>query len=136
MARKRQKRQAENAELNMTAMIDVVFQLLIYFLVTQQPKDVMATLDVFRPSSDPNASRDAPPPKMIRITVMPDAYAINDKPVSIHDLDALMMKLASIDQNQTIMIMCTGQSRHEELVRVLDLCAKSGMKNLSVVSMN
>jgi biopolymer transport protein ExbD len=136
MAKKRERRQAETTELNMTAMIDVVFQLLIYFLVTQQPKDVMAHLDVFRPSSDPSANRDAPPPKMIRITVMPEAYAINDKPVSIYDLESLMMKLASIDPNQTIMIMCTAQSEHEELVRVLDLCAKSGMKNLSVISMN
>ena len=133
---KRARRQVEATELNMTAMIDVVFQLLIYFIVTTHPQDVMSHLDVFRPSSDPHAQKDAPPPKMIRVAVLPEVYTINDKPVSLADLDSLLMKLASIDPTQTIMIMCSAQSRHSELVRVLDICAKSGMKNLSVVSTN
>ncbi|MFH0909100.1 MAG: biopolymer transporter ExbD [bacterium] len=134
---KRERRQVESTELNMTAMIDVVFQLLIYFIVTTHPQDVMAHLDVFRPSADPQAQKDAPPPRMIRIAVLPtEFYTMNDKLVSLADLEFLLMKLASIDPTQTIMIMCYSQSRHSELVRVLDICAKSGMKNLSVVSMN
>ena len=133
---KRARRQVEATELNMTAMIDVVFQLLIYFVVTTHPQDVMSHLDVFRPSADPQAQKDAPPPRMIKVAVLPEVYTINDKPVSLADLDSLLMKLASIDPTQTIMIMCSAQSRHSELVRVLDICAKSGMKNLSVVSTN
>jgi biopolymer transport protein ExbD len=43
------------------------------------------------------------------------------------ELDSLLRKLAGIDTKQTIMIMCSGQSKHEDLVRVLDLCAKSGL---------
>jgi biopolymer transport protein ExbD len=101
-----------------------------------KPMDVVAHLDVFRPS--PEASKEQPeqPPKMIRIAVYADGFTINDKPVSLDDLERLVMKLASFDRNQTILIMCTALSPHEKLVQVLDLCAQAGLKNLSVVSTN
>ena len=120
----------------MTPMIDVVFQLLIYFLVTIKPMDVMAQLDVFRPSPEAKQEKMDTPPKMIRVTIFPDGFSINDRPVGLPELDGLMTKLASIDNTQTILIMCTALSPHEKLIQVLDLCAKSKLVNLSVVSTN
>ena len=136
MAREHKRSDMPPADLPMTPMIDVVFQLLIYFLVTIHPKDVVANLDVFRPSPDAKQEQSTTPPKMIRITVFPDGFTINDRPVDAPELDKLLSKLASIDKNQTILIMCTSQSPHENLIRVLDLCAKSRLVNLSVVSTN
>jgi biopolymer transport protein ExbD len=136
MARKRRKSEMPPAELPMTPMIDVVFQLLIYFLVTIHPKDVIANLDVFRPSPEAKQEQMTTPPKMIRIVIFEDGFNINDRPVDTPELDRLLSKLASIDKNQTILIMCTSTSPHERLIQVLDLCAKSGLVNLSVVSSN
>ncbi len=136
MARKRKKPETPPADLPMTPMIDVVFQLLIYFIVTIKPIDVVAHLDVFRPSPDPKQKKDEPPPKLIRISIFKDGFQINERPVPLAELDSLLMKLASIDQKQTIMIMCTALSPHEKLIQILDLCAKAGLVNLSVVSTN
>jgi biopolymer transport protein ExbD len=136
VARKRRKSEMPAAELPMTPMIDVVFQLLIYFLVTIHPMDVLANLDVFRPSPEAQQEQPKTPPKMIRVVIFPDGYTINDKPVEAPELDKLLYKLASIDKNQTILIMCTSLSPHERLIEVLDLCAKSGLVNLSVISSN
>lgn len=136
MARQRERKASEGAELNMTAMIDVVFQLLIFFLVTQKPQDTLANLDVFRPSPEKKQEQLQTPPKMIRVQIYPDGFTINDRPVGLAELDSLLYKLAGIDTKQTIMIMASSQSKHEDLVRVLDLCAKSGLVNLSVVSTN
>lgn len=136
MAKRRVRKPADSGELNMTAMIDVVFQLLIFFLVTQKPVDTLANLDVFRPSPEKKQEQLQTPPKMIRVQIYPDGFTINDRPVGLPELDGLLHKLAGIDTKQTIMIMCAAQSKHEDLVRVLDLCAKSGLVNLSVVSTN
>ena len=135
MARKRKKPDSPAVELPMTPMIDVVFQLLIYFLVTIQPKDVIAHLDVFRPSPEKRQEQTDKPPKMIRVRIYPDVFTINDKPVDKKEMDRLLSKLASIDTSQTILIECTTASPHEKLIQVLDLCAKSGLTNLSVISM-
>lgn len=133
MGRERKRAQLPAADLPMTPMIDVVFQLLIYFLVTIQPRDVLAHLDVFRPSPDARQQQQEKP-KMIRIVVFPDGYTINDRPVELPELDRLLTRLADIDRNQTILITCTAASPHEKLIRVLDLCAKNKLTNLSVVS--
>lgn len=131
------KTEEEESEIPMTPMIDVVFQLLIYFLVTFEPTDVMAHLDVFTPSPDKSTPEEPPPtPNLIRIVIFPDGYSINDRPVSREGLDRLLNKLAAIDPSQTVMINATGLSPHFRLIEVLDLCAKSGLSNLSVVSRN
>jgi biopolymer transport protein ExbD len=134
MARKRKKSEIHAGELNLTAMIDVAFQLLSFFIITVHPVDVMTLLDVFRPSPEKKADRPSTPPRMIKIMIFQDGFSINDRPVELQDLDRLLTKLAGLDKTQTILIMCASQSPHGRLVDVLDLCAKSGLINLSVVS--
>ena len=134
MARKRKKAQINAGELNLTAMIDVAFQLLSFFIITVHPVDVFANLNVFRPSPDAPPKTQVQQPKMLRIVVFPEGFSINDKAVDTRQLEALLAKLASLDKTQTVLIMCTNQSPHERLVELLDLCAKYGLTNLSVVS--
>lgn len=136
MARARKRASGDAMDLNMTAMIDVVFQLLIYFIVTIKPVDVVAHLDVYRPSPEKKQEQLQTPPKMIRIQVYPDGFTINDRAVNLREMETLLARLAGIDTKQTIMIMVTAQSKHDALVQVLDLCAKTGLQNLSVVSTN
>jgi biopolymer transport protein ExbD len=120
----------------MTAMIDVVFQLLIFFIVTNKPQDVITNLDVFRPSPEQQKKEQLEVPNLVKIQIFPDGFMINDKRVPISDLEVLVAKLASYSKEQTILIMCASLSRHADLVHVLDLCTKSGLKNLSVISTN
>ena len=134
MARERKRPEAASGQLEMTPMIDVVFQLLIYFIVTIKPIDVVTNLDVFRPAPDKNAPKDEKPPQLIRVGVYQDGYTINDNPVSLDGLDTAFSRMASIDAGQTIMITVSAVSEHGMLVRALDLCAKNGLKSLSVVS--
>ena len=120
-------------EVSMTPMIDVVFQLLIYFLVTFSTADVLAHLDISRPSPDA-AQREAPPSDMIRVAVMPSGYAINGRRVSEEELGNLLRRLASISTQQTVLVVCDDRSLHGKLIRVLDLCAESGLTKISVMS--
>lgn len=134
MARKRKGMDAPEAVLEMTPMIDVVFQLLIYFVVTVKPVDVITNLDVFRPAPDPNAPPSEKPPQMIRVGVLKDGYTLNDTVVSLDSLDHALSRLAAVDAGQTIMFTVSAFSEHGKLVQALDLCAKNGLKSLSIVS--
>jgi len=134
--KRKEKEGQEPTELQMTPMIDVVFQLLIYFLVTFETPDVLAQLDVFRPSPDSQPKEQQDPPKMIQINIFPDGFSINARPVTLEELDTLLTKLAAIDTGQTVLITAGSASEHGDLIRVLDLCAKTGLTNLSVVSGN
>ena len=134
MSRKRKKSEIHAGELNLTAMIDVAFQLLSFFIITVKPVDVVANLNVFRPSPEKTNTPEVSPAKMIRVQIFPEAYVINDREVSVRQLESLLGKLAEIDKNQTILIMCANAAPHDKLVEVLDICAKVGLVNLSVVS--
>ena len=96
--------------------------------------DVYANLNVFRPSPEKTNVSDPSSKNMIRIQVFPEGYTINERDVSARQLENLLNQLAADSKSQTILIMCANASPHEKLVEVLDLCAKVGLNNLSVVS--
>lgn len=121
-------------ELNLTAMIDVAFQLLSFFIITLKPVDVLANLDVSRPAPDKRATQ-SKPLNILSIRILPDGiFALNDRVISRDNLDRTLTQLAEVDKNPTVLISCTPESTHGKLVEVLDICAKVGLANLSVVS--
>lgn len=124
----------EEIELSMTPMIDVVFQLLIYFLVTFSTADVLAHLDVSRPSPIAAQEKQQPPGDMIRITVLLQGFGINGKDVDLNELERLLKKLAAVSLDQAVLVTCDDQSLHGRLIRVLDLCAENGLTKISVMS--
>jgi len=139
MARKRYKAEHRPGELNLTAMIDVAFQLLSFFLIAIKPVDVLANLEAFRPSPE-RTSSSAPSVPMIKIMVLsPNSgisdYVVNDTPMTMTQVENRLKKYADTDPTQTVLIMCAQKSTHKQLVELLDRCARYKMTNLSVVSL-
>lgn len=134
MARKRRRADWHAGELNLTAMIDLAFQLLSFFIITAHPSDVISQLNVFRPSPEQVRKDSDLPDQMIKIQLLVDGAAINDRPVNTKALGSLLQTLAKDDKKQTVLIICEGESQHGRLIEVLDLCAKVGLTNLSVLS--
>jgi len=139
MARKRFKPEHRPGELNLTAMIDVAFQLLSFFLIAIKPVDVMANLDAFRPSPE-KTNVSTPSSPMIKIMVLPmnpgesGVYVVNDVPMTTPQMEKRLSNYAATDPTQTILIMCAKRSTHRQLIELLDKCAKYKLTNLSVVS--
>jgi biopolymer transport protein ExbD len=134
MRRKRKQRDEESMDVSMTPMIDVVFQLLIYFLVTFTTPDVLAHLDISRPAPDASQTEQRTPPKMIRVNITAEGYSLNGRAVSKEELSRILNRLASFSTSQTVLITCAARSEHARLVDVLDICSGSGLNKLSVVS--
>lgn len=134
MRRKRRQFDETEMEVSMTPMIDVVFQLLIYFLVTFTTPDVLAHLDISRPAPDPTQTEQRTPPKMIRVNIYEDGFSLNGRAVSKKELSRILNRLAGFSTSQTVLITCSGKSAHAKLIDVLDICAGAGLNKLSVVS--
>lgn len=137
MRGKRQRRFAgtdADVEVSMTPMIDVVFQLLIYFVVTFSAAEVLSFLDISRPAPDAAQDTQSPPADMIRIAVMENGYAINGRDVGDDELKVLLERLAAVSTKQTVLVNCDDQSLHGRLVQVLDLCAANELTQIAVMS--
>ncbi len=127
-----------NPKLEMTPMIDVVFQLMIYFIVTVQIEDIMSQLDITRPAPDPNPKIVQKIEDLVTIQVYKYGYVLRGRkiaPKEIKDLEQRLSKLSSLSTEASIIIKCTGDSPHAYLIQLLDICSKLGLKNLSVFSM-
>lgn len=136
MARKRRHAEWQAGELNLTAMIDVAFQLLNFFVITTHPVDVFANLDVFRPQAEKVITRqEVEPPPMLEIMVYKEGYALGKRPMELSELDRKLDKIAGIDKGSMIIIKCTGDSTQAGLVNVLDLCAKNKLTKISIFSL-
>ena len=137
--KKRKRKQGEQPKLEMTPMIDVVFQLLIFFIVTLKQEDILAHLDVNRPAPDSKP----PPEKVNLLEIMVyderklggEGYAIQGKKVSLRIIDRRLKRLARFSPNMSVIIKCEGSSRHVNLVKLLNVCADAGLNNLSVFSL-
>jgi biopolymer transport protein ExbD len=120
-------------KLDMTPMIDCVFQLLIFFIITLKPEDLLAHLDVSRPTvQDENPTNVVP---VLQIGVYADGVTVNDRMVRFENLGALLKKLARASETQTVLIKCAPDALHEQMVAVLDLCSSAKLRNLSVMSL-
>ena len=137
MAKKnRSRNRGEAAKLEMTPMIDVVFQLLIFFIVTLKQEDILSHLDISRPSPE----QDKPPPEeqiddLLTIQVFRDGYILQGRRVGLKTLDKHLTKLGGYSKNISVIIKCTADSPHARLIRLLNICAKAELTNLSVFSM-
>ena len=132
MARKKNK--GEAAKLEMTPMIDVVFQLLIFFIVTLKQQDILAHLDVFRPKPDSK-----PPPEeikdMLEIMISSEGYWMNGSLIPFGSMDRRISKLAKYSKDMPVIIKCTLDSPHKYLIKTLDSCSKAGLSKISVFTM-
>lgn len=116
-------------------MIDVVFQLMIFFIVTIKQEDILAHLDVTRPAPDTAPPKQEQPEDLLTIQVYRDGFVLQGRIVSLEELDRQLTKIASYSKNVSVIIKCTADSPHAHLMKVLDICAKAELKNLNVFSM-
>jgi len=139
MSRKRKHRRAPKndqkmEDIPMTPMIDVVFQLLIYFVFTFEIPDRIAQIPVFRPAAPPPEDTPPPPIHNMRVGVYQNFYTINDTQVSIEAMTRHFNNLANTDPTTNVIVIATGNSPHRALVFVLDLLHKSGLNTITLLS--
>ena len=131
MARK----EYDNPKAEMTPMIDVVFQLMIFFIVTIKQEDIFSKLNANRPAPNSSSAQKEENDTSIKIDIGPGGVVFNGRGVSFPELDSHIKRLAASSTQSIVLIRCTLNSPHGFLVRVLDICNKYKMYNLSIFSM-
>ena len=117
----------------MTPMIDVVFQLLIFFVVTLKQEDILSRFSAARPAPDDGIGR--ADIDLIDITIHKGGFIFKQTPVTIEGLDKQIGRYSRMSKTATVVIRCTKDSPQSNLIKVLDVCSKHQMKNLSIFSM-
>jgi biopolymer transport protein ExbD len=131
--RNRQAVEEEESEINLTPMLDVVFIMLIFFIVTASfIKE--AGIDVNRPDSF-TAERQEDAAILIAISEADEIW-IDRKPVEPRAVRDAIERLHLENPKGSIVIQADEESTHETLVVVLDAAKAVGVSNVAIASRN
>lgn len=131
----------EKVELQIAPLIDCVFLLLIYFMVSSSLKRSEADLSLSLPSAVAQSQELKMPDEQI-IEVLANGHIIlNDKQYSdpsktdMSDLERTLIRYREASELVNVPAMITiaaeDDSRHERVIDVLNACAGAGIKSVT-----
>jgi biopolymer transport protein ExbD len=126
------KRSRETPSFDLTPLIDVVFLLLIFFMVTTVFKKDESILELNLPTADVDGGGQQKKQKRINIELNEKELAVNGKKFTIEDfkkyLDDVKNKQTPVD------LKVDKKVAYERLVQVLESLQKRNLTNLSLIT--
>lgn len=125
----------DEVEINLTALIDVVFTLIIFFVVTTSFNNRSA-LKISLPSSSASQTEAARKP----LTVLIDRsgnYYVGDHALARKDLASLkdaLRQQAGNDTGRTLVIQADAKASHQSVVTAMDAAGQLGFTRLSIAT--
>lgn len=127
MARKNRR---EYLTPELTPLIDVVFLLLIFFMVSSVFKKEELALLLNLPKTEEGKSKDQQK-TMVTIELAKDSIAFEGQKYSIEELKE---KVSPLDKKTLVNLRVDGQVQYNRLVDILDLLQKNKLENLSLIT--
>lgn len=109
-------------ELNITPLLDLVFVLLVIFIITTP--QMVNNLEMFLPSGKPPPPADpnAPRPKINRIVVDAQGQAfLNDQAFTVVELRDTLKQMKAADPDLGVVVKGSDDADYQYMVNVLDV---------------
>ena len=133
----RRNRQRENVDINLASLIDVVFVLLLFFVVTTTfTRETQLRVEL------PEAASGTPPleteQKLVEITISAEGvYSVNNHLLPKSDLATLteaLQKESGGDTKLPLAISADGKTPHQAVVTAMDAAGKLGFSSLRMTT--
>jgi len=124
----------EEPYLNMTPMVDVILNLLIFFMIGSRFVEDERQVDIQLPTVSHAQSLTAPPREIV-INVYADGRMIVDqKPVSVESLENMLSDAHSKFADQAVLIRGDGKGSYQSIMDVLSICQKAKIHKYSLAT--
>jgi biopolymer transport protein ExbD len=125
----------EEPYLNLTPLVDVILNLLIFFMLgTSFAKDERQ-FDVELPSVSHAQPLTAPPDEIV-INVYKDGHVVvNEKSLTANQLKSLLVEAQSRYDKQAVLIRGDGKGNYQSIMDVLSICQKANINNYSLATL-
>ncbi len=122
---------APKAEMQMAPMIDVVFLLLIFFIVTWNYARFETELDVSVPVAEEGADPQRTVGEIIVNVRQDGAIVLNSVVISEEQLLEKLQTIAEIYKDQAVILRGDREAAYDHIIRVLDVCQKAKIWNVA-----
>ena len=133
----RRNRQRENVDINLASLIDVVFVLLLFFVVTTTfTRETQLRVELPEATSAERAPADQG--KLVEITISAEGvYSVNNHLLPKSDLDTLteaIEKESGGDFTLPLAISADGKTPHQAVITAMDAAGKLGFSKLRMTT--
>ena len=124
----------EEVGINLTPLIDVVFLLLIFFMVSTT-FDTTSQLKIRLPEASENKVKKA----AAELNILIDSrgqFFLNGRELTSHNAEALKLSVQKVmtDKNQPIVIQSDAESPVQSLVTAMDVVGQLGLSRVSIAT--
>lgn len=130
------KRDNDSVETPVASLIDVVFLLIIFFVVTASIEtDVIDTTIMLAQAKNSESIKDMPPNRLIINIRQDGSMNIAKATISKRKLESLLTSMhRSVGDNLKILMRCDGDVRYEYVAAVQEVITRSGYYKVKLVA--
>ncbi len=120
--------------INMSSLLDVLFILIIFFLVTTTFKNLEDDRRVDLPVDQRNQALSNKAGDVVKINIRKSgAYVIMDKPVTEEMVETTMKEAVADRPNVKVLIRADKETKHLYLANILSICKFVGVKETHIM---
>jgi biopolymer transport protein ExbD len=128
----RAQRRQHNAVVELTPLIDIVFQLLIFFLLTATFQNNPSFRVKLPKAKNQDVTQE---PKAVVVVVTAEGgFEVKGQPVDARELEMRLCVAAQEDPTTVVQLRADADSQHKYTVEVFDLAKKCGLEKLGIVT--
>ncbi|MDQ8203282.1 biopolymer transporter ExbD [Pelagicoccus sp. SDUM812003] len=121
-----------NSELNVTALIDLGFALLIIFMISTPLIEKEQVMEVDLPVASPSKAQAQP--DNVDIVVVNDGYRVDGNLIGEPELEQELARFASMGKPPVLSIRADADTRYQNVVRLLDLLKEYKLSKINLVT--
>lgn len=129
------RRTLDDPAINLTPLIDVVFLLLIFFMVTTTfTRDTRLTVNL--PEADAQQA-EAVPDQIEVLVSQAGRYSVNERVLNDTEAAALsraLLEVAAGDRSRAILLIADAEATHQAVVTAMDAIGQAGFNRLSIAT--
>ncbi len=122
----------DEPSLNLTPMIDIVFLLIIFFMVGTRFSEIEQQYDVELPTAAPMEMLSQQPDPMILTVSRSGAMAVNGKPMSLEQVREELTAAKKAWADQPVLIRGDGDGTYQAIIDVMNLCHSVQIRKFSL----
>ena len=120
------------SELNVTALIDLGFALLIIFMISTPLIEKEQMLEMDLPTSEQNQSSDVQ--DSVDLLVTPEGYQIDNNKVGMVELESELKRYGEMSDPPVMSIRTNGDSLMQSFVTLIDLMKRYKLQKFNIVT--
>lgn len=117
--------------VQMIPLIDVLFVTLSFFMALFLNFNFESELNISVPQAKSGVESKISPEEIVINILKDGTVVVNRKKVNLDQLASLLKKTSELYPSQAVVLRADQKTYHENVVRILDACAKSKIWNVS-----